>query len=552
MPLTIRQAEEIARDILRDTAANSAGRISDANPMAVYRTIVEEGIAPEIGNEYLSGREILESSLINEAQGEDLDALIADWKYADAEDLIQRQLSSAATGWATFFGPEADAGTATSATSSTLQDLTKAWTTNAYVGKMVRIISGTGVGQERKVLSNTATTLTLDATAGWTNWTTIPTAGSKYEIISLAVTNLQVTLATRIYAQGVTLDERFRFKTTKTPAVIVSSTATGGSIAVPTLPTLIDAGEAWTINEHVGRMVTITGGSGTGQIGVVRTNTSNTLTIVPLFPFAQWATAPTGTTVYQILEATIPAGGAKVPIPVIALETGESHNIALYTLTEFEDVSGAGSVWNTDAETIPARFFTGKNREGDPGLRERWRRYLQGLTRGTRRAIEAFMLNFIDPDDGSVPVHSVAINQSVYPALVYVEDGSGTAPAPLLAKLQDRLDATGPWLGYHELWAAGYPHTATSSVASATVIVVTIAALRDGYSFGVVKADIESRIRAYFDSLGIGDDIVYFGFLTAAVAPGVLDLSVATLNGGTANIAVAANAKAIASNISVS
>jgi len=68
-------------------------------------------------------------------------------------------------------------GTATAGTTTTLTDTTKAWTVNGYQNRVVRITSGTGVGQVRNIASNTATALTVS-----TAWTTTPDATSAYVI----------------------------------------------------------------------------------------------------------------------------------------------------------------------------------------------------------------------------------------------------------------------------------------------------------------------------------------------------------------------------------
>lgn len=59
-------------------------------------------------------------------------------------------------------------------TSTTLNDTTKAW--EDLTNKVVVITSGTGAGQIRKILSNTATSLTIDA------WVTLPDNTSGYVI----------------------------------------------------------------------------------------------------------------------------------------------------------------------------------------------------------------------------------------------------------------------------------------------------------------------------------------------------------------------------------
>ena len=70
-----------------------------------------------------------------------------------------------------------DSGTATSGTASTLADTSKSWTVNAYANRMVRITSGTGAGQYRRIASNNATALTVDVA-----WDTSPSSDSIYYI----------------------------------------------------------------------------------------------------------------------------------------------------------------------------------------------------------------------------------------------------------------------------------------------------------------------------------------------------------------------------------
>lgn len=68
-------------------------------------------------------------------------------------------------------------GTATSATSTTISNSGKSWTTNQWTNCAVRITGGTGNGQVRTISSNTATQLTVSAA-----WTTTPDATSAYSI----------------------------------------------------------------------------------------------------------------------------------------------------------------------------------------------------------------------------------------------------------------------------------------------------------------------------------------------------------------------------------
>jgi len=66
-------------------------------------------------------------------------------------------------------------GTVTNGTSTTIADSTQSWTTNAYADAPVAIQSGTGKGQIRTVVSNTATQLNIDDA-----WTVTPDSTSVY------------------------------------------------------------------------------------------------------------------------------------------------------------------------------------------------------------------------------------------------------------------------------------------------------------------------------------------------------------------------------------
>lgn len=82
-----------------------------------------------------------------------------------------------------------------------------------------------------------------------------------------------------------------------TPSVVdgehitfATGTATGGSSS-----TLIDGSKTWTTNQHVGKQVRITSGTGAGQVGVVSSNNATIITIAGIF-----ATAPDNTSGYAI------------------------------------------------------------------------------------------------------------------------------------------------------------------------------------------------------------------------------------------------------------
>jgi hypothetical protein len=71
-------------------------------------------------------------------------------------------------------------GTATAGAATTITH-TGAFVASAHIGQYVYIASGTGAGQYRKILSNTANALTIST--GTTNWTTNPSTDSVYWVL---------------------------------------------------------------------------------------------------------------------------------------------------------------------------------------------------------------------------------------------------------------------------------------------------------------------------------------------------------------------------------
>lgn len=140
-------------------------------------------------------------------------------------------------------------GTASaSGTGATLTDTTRSWEVNGFARKMIQIVSGTGAGQYRYVVSNTATVITVDAA-----WTTDAT--SIYEISGNW-----------------------------------SDVASAGSTTTITAGT----GTPWITSQWIGYQVRAVAGTGAGQTSVITSNTTSVLT------FGAVTTAFDATTRYVI------------------------------------------------------------------------------------------------------------------------------------------------------------------------------------------------------------------------------------------------------------
>ena len=126
-------------------------------------------------------------------------------------------------------------GTASaSGTGATLTDTTRSWEVNGFARKLIYIVSGTGAGQYRYVISNTATVITVDA--AWTTDTT-----SIYEISG-------------------------NWSDVSSNAVASTTTIQAGT------------GTPWTASQWIGYQVRAVAGTGAGQTSVITSNTTSVLT----------------------------------------------------------------------------------------------------------------------------------------------------------------------------------------------------------------------------------------------------------------------------------
>jgi len=166
-------------------------------------------------------------------------------------------LNPASYGRATKFQPKDQYpfGYATGGSTTTIVDTTKNWVRGTWVGHVVRVNAGTGLGAELTITANNATTLVFAAT------TFTPDTTTRYEIMD---------------SYG---------------------TATSGATS-----SITDTTKNWITNQWAGKRVRITGGTNQGLELAITTNTANTIN------FAAQTTAMDNTSNYVIMDP--PARGA--------------------------------------------------------------------------------------------------------------------------------------------------------------------------------------------------------------------------------------------------
>lgn len=160
-------------------------------------------------------------------------------------------------------------GSASAGANTTLTDAAATWTVNELKGYWLYVISGTGYGQYQKIVSNTATVITVTA-----NWLTNPAANSVYQICT---------------------------GEPKGCPQIVSDLGGGmadfGTASAGGATTITDGTKTWVVN-HFSKLncyVYIYAGTGNGQYRQIISNTATALTV------KAWDTNPDTSSKYAIV-----------------------------------------------------------------------------------------------------------------------------------------------------------------------------------------------------------------------------------------------------------
>lgn len=249
-------------------------------------------------------------------------------------------------------------GFATSGTTSSLTDTTKNWEHNVWaktVGRKVRIIEGTGAGNEITIISNTNDTLTFATQAFTVDTTTryiiMDTFGTVAGAGGISTLSATPTVAGTGYAvgdifaiTGGTARGQVMVATGGVPSVLrlidggvsgytattgvattnVVGTGTGLTVnitaitAVGSTTVLQDNTKNWDPGALVGRRVRFLSGTSQGNEYAITANTFNTITYAT-------GTAPDVSTAYAVLEATPKTNGIHIDCVTGCTNTSLNH-----------------------------------------------------------------------------------------------------------------------------------------------------------------------------------------------------------------------------------
>jgi hypothetical protein len=106
----------------------------------------------------------------------------------------------------------------------------------------------------------------------------------------------------------------------------VTSTVDSGTATAGGSTSLTDTGKTWTVNDYVGDFLAITGGTGSGQVRRITSNTATSLTV------ATWTSNPSTDSTYKIYQGRL----SESPM----IYAGTEFDVHDGLMTFHEDVDG--------------------------------------------------------------------------------------------------------------------------------------------------------------------------------------------------------------------
>jgi uncharacterized phage protein gp47/JayE len=253
----------------------------------------------------------------------------------------------------------------------------------------------------------------------------------------------------------------------------------------------------------------------------VRTSGGTAFVVTTDTTHAQWDAGQGG---YAVGSAA-----ADITVPVEAAEAGAAGNVSADTISLI-----GSSIAGVDTVTNDLAFTDGDDAETDDELRDRFAAYINTRSLATVAAVEyaistvrqGLFYRVVENEDPNGDEHLGHF-------VVTVDDGTGAPDSDLLDQVYAAVDAVRPVCSTFEVQG---PDVVTANVA------FTFSAA-SGYIKATMEPVIETAVSAYINALPMGDALRWsklFDVIYSATA-GVANVTVLTVNSGTADVGGAAD-----------
>lgn len=289
--------------------------------------------------------------------------------------------------------------------------------------------------------------------------------------------------------------------------------------------------------------------------GVVTFSRSTPATSDIIIPAGTRVATADGSVVFKTSEvAILRAGNTSVDVAIEAVEAGSAGNVAANTIVKLVDpVSGIESVNNAEPTS------DGRDAETDEEFRYRIKTTIQSLGKATLDAIAAKVRNVegvksvkIEENDtmndytseGGLPPKSFRV-------FVWYDTSVPNVVENIAQAIFDSKPAGIQPYGSVSATAYdidGNPHTVYFEKPTEVAVYVDVQITTDGTS--VTEQDVKDAIKSYFDTLELGDDVIFSKVVAAVVgikgvADAVVKIGTSSPPTGTSNIAIADNQIAV-------
>lgn len=221
---------------------------------------------------------------------------------------------------------------------------------------------------------------------------------------------------------------------------------------------------------------------------------------------------------------TIAPGISSVDVPIIASVAGTGANVGIGQISVLKQV-----IPYVDTVTNAAALTNGDDGETDDQLRTRFIAYIASLSKATVLAI-GYAIETVQSNLNYTITENYNYDGSYNPGFFYVvvDDGTGSPTTPLLDSVGNAIEAVRPATVTFAVFA---PVTVTANV-SATITTDT------GYTHSALVLLATDAITNYINGLKIGETLHWSRIWQVAydASPGIIDVSLLLINGGTSNI----------------